>query len=139
MNIDEEVKIDRTKLDVECEQSAETLYYYSKELAVARTNLDSANTNMKNVTAKKQLYYRTTPPEGLKVTEAVIDAAVTNDKEVQDAVATVDAEQAKVNLLYAAVNSLNEKSLRLKDLVSLHNNAYFNSGNPADGMHERCR
>jgi len=137
VNIEEDVKIDKNNLAVECADAAETYYYYAKELGIAKTNLDISKTNLDAVIAKKQLYYRMTPPDGLKVTETVVSSAVDNDTDVQNARHTVDKSQATVNLLYSAVMALGEKSSRLKDLVSLNNRDYYNSQDPSADMHDR--
>jgi len=139
MNIEEDVRLDKADLAGEDSRFAAIYYYYAKELAKAKTNLDAAKTNLDASEARRELFYRKTPLEGLKITEAVIIALTADDTEVQQHKIAVDKAQAEVNLLYAAVMSMNEKSSRLKELVSLNNRDYYNSGTPTDSMHDRLR
>lgn len=139
MNILEDVKLDKNNLAEEDVQFAETYYYYAKELGAAKSNLDTAKTNLSATKGRRELAIRKSPGTDLKITESVISALVDSDTEVMAAEQDVDAAQEKVNLLFAAVMAMNEKSSRLKELISLDNRNYYNSVAPSDDMHGRLK
>lgn len=137
MNIEEEVKVDVTQLEVECAKASSTYYYYAEELALAKSALDEAKDKLAAKSAERSLFYRKTPPEGLKATEAVFASALDNDTEVQTAKANLTKAQAVVNTLTAATTALSKKGDRLRDLTSLNNSKYFNTMDNTGDMHNR--
>jgi hypothetical protein len=127
-NIDDLVALDRYALDIEAEKSAASLQTYGQMHAQARADKDTAEAEMKRVSAEVELEVRKTDPHefGLdKFTESSIAAVVGASREVDDVVKKLVEAKKKVYELEAAVSALNDKSSQIKNLVSLWIGGYF--------------
>lgn len=132
------VILNRYALDVEASESAANLQTYGAELAKAKTARDSASAQEEVTRSAVSLKVRKANPldYGLsKFTEDSIEAIVNTDQEVVDAVKALLKAKEDVYLLEAAVNALNDKSSRIKDLVSLWIGGYY--AEPSDGKAKR--
>ena len=85
-DFDEDLSIDKYRLDEECLSHSSRYAYYSEAQAVAKSNVSKAKDNLEFVTAEANLRIRKEYAEkGEKFTEAVIASQLTLDKDVNEA------------------------------------------------------
>ena len=124
---DSDFQIDPYCLDEEWVKQPDTFRKYSEALAEAKRDFEEAKNRLAVVRAETDLTVRKKPSKyGLdKLTEGVIKAAVEIDEGVVKAEADVVEARYEVNLLEAAVGSLDHRKRALSDLVSLHLADYY--------------
>lgn len=117
----EEIKINKYKLDDECEKQASTYLYWAQKNADAKSDLNDAQDHLKLVLSKVDMDLRENwNPETMgKQTEGSIKAAVENDAKVVAAKKKVSDLQRDVNTLSAAVSAFEHRKEELKNLTSL--------------------
>lgn len=133
----EDSVIDKMKLDVECEVLPAKYYFYASALAEAKAEQDTAKDNLTATQARRDLFYRMNPPDGLKATEAVFTSLVDDDREVQAAQDALRVATAKVGALYASVNTMELQKDMLGALVKLSISQYYASGEVSDESRSR--
>lgn len=126
-NIAEEVKINKYKLDEELQVQASLYEYYSKQLALEKNNADRIKLQLEILKGKKTIDYKRNPPQDIKITDATIDALLANDSDIIELNNQLLACTAKINILYSAVNSINQKRDALKNLVQLTTTKYYDT------------
>lgn len=124
-NFTDDVKIDKMKLADECELQPVKYGYYAQQYAEAKNVLETAKQNLDATFASRSLFYRRNPPLDIKPTEAVYDALLGADREVQDAKEVVSKAQGVVNLLYASVSSIEQCKGMIDNLVKLQGMNYY--------------
>lgn len=120
-----DVKINRFKLDEECEVQPSLYHYYAEEYAQARSARDAAKDKLDLVLGEREIHIRRNPPDDMKVTEGVVGALLIQDQEVQTAKETYRVAQAKVDLLYAVTTSLDHRKAELDNLVTIWTKDYY--------------
>jgi hypothetical protein len=124
-SFEQEIELDKFKLHEEATMQALLMAEYSDALAKAKTEKDAAELRVKMAEATANLDYRQNPPEGLKITEAVIEALViTNTSVVAAKEALIKAKEA-VYAFEVAVDALRDKSSMIKVLTSLWIGGYY--------------
>ena len=124
-NFKDDVKINRFKLDEECEIQPALYHFYAEEYALARSIRDAAKDRLDLVLGEREIHIRRNPPDDMKVTEAVITALLVQDSDVQAAKEEYRKAQAKVDLLYAATSSLDHRRSELDNLVTIWTKDYY--------------
>jgi ClpP class serine protease len=119
------IKIDRFKLDTECEEFASVFHHWSEEAANARGLVDRLKEQLELLEAQKELHYRAKPPEGVKVTEAVISALVIADNEVQALQKQLADARDQYYTLSAGEKALDHKGKQLDNLRHLWIAGYY--------------
>lgn len=137
IDFEEDVAINKMALDVECESQAAVYYYYAGALAEAKAEQDTAKDDLTATQARRDLFYRMNPPDGLKATEAVFTSLVADDREVQAAQDTLRVATAKVGALYATVNAMEQRKDMLGNLVKMSISQYYASGEVPDDTRSR--
>lgn len=136
-----DVKINRFKLDEECEKQSSLYHYWAEQLAHARSAVDTAEELAKLakddtdiVKSKIELKIREEGVEGLKMTEAVVSAAVSTHPEVIEAQADyrkareeVNQARAKMYELEAGVKAMEHRKAECGDLVQLWVKGYYSA------------
>ncbi len=119
--------IDKYKLDEEWEQQPRLFRHYSEKLANAERNHRLAETSLELVEAEVELVIRKdTVSAGLeKGTEGEIKKAVIVNKEVRKAKRDEIDAHHKVDILKAAVRTLEHRKAGIQDLVQLWMGDYF--------------
>lgn len=123
--ITNDLRIDKLALDDEAEKIASLYHYWSSMLAEAELKENQAKNIWIEKIAVKSLYFRSNPPEGVKITESVIESLVTTDKEVialRQAYEQATYEAAK---LRGDVKALAIKASSITDLRHLAISGYF--------------
>lgn len=124
-----DVEVNRLKLDEENEIQPSMYAYYAYELAEAKRNKDEANDALTALYAQKDIYYRRNPPDDIKVTESVIKSIVDMDSDILDQKERLRKADAELSMLYAAINSLDQRKSALDNLTKLHIKQYYNNSN----------
>jgi hypothetical protein len=121
----DDVEINKLHLDGECEVQAAMYYHYSSQLSDARAEQDRAKMQMEYTLGKREIAIRSNPPDGIKVTEAVISALVASDTEVNTVKEAYAVATKTVSALYSAVNALEQRKSMLDNLVKLQVSSYY--------------
>jgi hypothetical protein len=77
-----DIRINRFKLDEECEIQPALYHFYAEEYAQARAVRDAQKDKLDLVLGTRETYLRRNPPEDIKITESVIAALLVQDTEV---------------------------------------------------------
>ena len=126
----DDVKINRFKLEEECEQHAQVYWYYAELLAKARSNRDAIENALKLKKAEVNMAIRTTPEVyvgNVKVTESVVESTVEINADVQKYKTELLAAESEVYTLEAAVTAMTHRKSELDNLVQLWIKAYYAS------------
>ena len=119
-------EIDKNHLEDESVMQPQLYGFYAMQLADAKNELDVAKTNLEATIARRSAYYYNNPVDGIKTTADGMKVMVGNDTEIQEAQDVVDKKQAAVNVLYAQVNTLEQRKSCLDNLVKLSLARYYN-------------
>ena len=119
-------EIDKNRLEDESVTQPCMYGFYAMQLAEARNELDVAKSNLEATIARRSAYYYNNPVDGIKTTADGMKVMVGNDTEIQEAQDVVDKKQAVVNVLYAQVNTLEQRKSCLDNLVKLSLARYYN-------------
>lgn len=138
----EDVVIDKYRLNDECEVQPAMYYFYSSKLAEARAEQEGAKNKLDYVLGSRELAIRSNPPDGIKITEAVITACLATDTEVLAAKEALATANAAVTAMYSAVNALEQRKSMLDNLTRLQiSSSYQSTDNVGDdiraGMNKR--
>lgn len=127
---EDDVKINKYKLEDECERHPGMYHYWINCLAEAKTALDKAEDKEKLILAKRQLFIRShwSDSDG-KLTESSVFAVLEQDDDVQEAKAARRKAQASVNTLNAAVTSLDHRKSMLDNLVYMLSRGFYAAPN----------
>lgn len=124
----EDIRIDRMKLEEECESHPSVYAYYGEEYAEARAKKDQEKDKLDLVLAERETVIRREAADsGMKTTEAVISALVTQDKEVQEQKEAYRNASAEVYTLDVAMGALDHKKSQLDNLVQLWTKNYYSN------------
>lgn len=132
-SFEQDLSINKYKLDEECLSHSSRYAYYSEAQAVAKSNVSKAKDNLEYVTAEANLRIRKEYAEkGEKFTEAVITSQLTLDKDVNEAKSKLREEEEVYSRLSVAVQAMETRRSELDNLVKLYCAGYFSTVN-ADG------
>lgn len=115
----QDVKINKYKLEEECEKQASVYFYWAEQLADAKSTLNEKEDALKLISAKKELEIRNewdTEKNG-KQTEAGIKAML--ETALESTKGKVRDAQANVNTLIASVSAMEHRKSELDNLVTL--------------------
>lgn len=141
-SFEQDLSINKYKLDEECLSHSSRYAYYSEAQAVAKSNVSKAKDNLEYVTAEANLRIRKEYAEkGEKFTEAVITSQLTLDKSVNEAKSKLREEEEVYARLSVAVQAMETRRSELDNLVKLYCAGYFSTvntdGNIRKGINEQ--
>ena len=141
-SFEQDLSINKYKLDEECLSHSSRYAYYSEAQAVAKSNVSKAKDNLEYVTAEANLRIRKEYAEkGEKFTEAVITSQLTLDKCVNEAKSKLREEEEVYARLSVAVQAMETRRSELDNLVKLYCAGYFSTvsadGNVRKGINEQ--
>lgn len=141
-SFEQDLSINKYKLDEECLSHSSRYAYYSEAQAVAKSNVSKAKDNLEYVTAEANLRIRKEYTEkGEKFTEAVITSQLTLDKGVNEAKSKLREEEEVYARLSVAVQAMETRRSELDNLVKLYCAGYFSTvntdGNVRKGINEQ--
>jgi len=123
-NFEEDIKINRFKLDEDCEIQPVLYNYWSDKLTEAKGNRDKLKNEVSLTYAQTEIETRKNPPGG-KVTEGLIRAAVDTNPKIVELEEKLRVSQKEVYTYEAAVEALGHRKSMLDNLVKLYGSNYF--------------
>jgi hypothetical protein len=139
-NLELDLKIDETALDIEWLEQPDLMRKYTKKEADARQALDLAEDNLTLQEAKLDKEIRENPEEfGIaKITETVVRNTIISQPAHQEAKQAVIEARYEHNVLRGIVESVRNRKSALENLVILHGQSYFAGPSvPRDIIQER--
>lgn len=128
LNFQEELKINKYKLDEECLTHASRYAFYAEACADAKTNATKAKDNLELVMAERNVAIREELSKSdKKVTEAMINANILKDEEVLKAKAELRDAEDVCSKLDVAVKSFDARKSELDNLTKLYCAGYFSN------------
>jgi tetrahydromethanopterin S-methyltransferase subunit G len=124
-DFNEEVKINKFKLEDESERHPNLYYFYSDLLDEAKWKKDEIEKKLEFVTAREELKIRKNPPKDVKITEGSIKALLVVNEEVVKLKDKLVEIKREVYHFKTAVEAIEQRNSRLKDLTSLYISGYF--------------
>jgi len=142
LNFEQDLSIDKYKLDQECVTHSALYYRYSELAAKAKNEVGLLQDNLKLVMGEVNISIRNKlTKDEIKVTEALVNAEAEKSQAVIDARA--ELREAEVNLarLQAGVFAFEHRKSQLDNLVKLYCSGYFstpsNSGKQKESANEQ--
>ena len=142
-DFEQDLSIDKYKLDQECVTHSQLYYRYSELAAVAKNQVGILADNLKLKMGEVNILIRDRlTKKEIKFTEAVINAEVEKDESVIDA--REELRQAELSLarLQAGVSASEHRKSQLDNIVRLYCAGYFStpvsSGRPREGINEQA-
>ena len=138
-NLGEDLKIDKFNLDIMAERMPELIQYWGQVKVEAESAKDRLYANYKLLKNEKNLAYRKNPPEGVKITESVIDSLVESDKDVVKAHSDFLDAQENYATYEVAFTAIRDKSSRVRDEISLWLGGYFGDSRQSEAKKANAR
>ena len=124
----QDIRINRFKLDEECEQHSSNYYYWAEQLSDAKKDADAAKDKLKLVLAEQETMIRENAKKsGAKITEAGVSAELEQDEAVQVARRNLRVCQSTQYHLEAGISALEHKKKMLDNLVQLWMKSYYSA------------
>jgi len=130
-DIEAELKINKYKLDDECENQPNLYNYYSTQLADMKTEKGILKNRLKFFSSKIELDILSTTnekgitPEGVKITISSMTALLTTHETIVKINDELVQVEKAIYHLEAAVESFQQRRADLDNLVKLYGNNYF--------------
>lgn len=132
-----DLSINKYKLDEECLSHSSRYAYYAEAQAVAKSNVSKAKDNLEYVTAEANIRIRQRfSTEGVKFTEALVNSTLSMDSEIVKAKSEVREAEEVYGRLSVAVSAMETRRSELDNLVKLYCAGYFSTVK-ADGNIKR--
>lgn len=123
-----DIKINKYRLDEECLSQASRYAYWAECLAMAKADLVAAKDNLEYTKAMRAISLRNLYQEiGERFTEAKLEAAVLIDDEYLEAKAKYRDADEVCNKFQVAVNAMDMRKSELDNLVKLYVAGYFSN------------
>lgn len=137
MSIEDDVKINKYKMEEECEIHPSLYYQYSEESVDARADRDKAKNHLKEVMAKVEIDYRTGKREvETKLTEAAISSYVEIDPDVVSAKRAFFEAEKRANRAQSHEDCMRQRKSMLDNLIQLYTMNYYSEPNGKKGIRE---
>jgi len=142
-SFEEEIKINKYKLEDECEKQASTYLYWATKNADAKSDLGDAQDSLKLILSQVDMDTREkwdVDSMG-KQTEGSIKAAVENNEKVIATKNNVSNLQREVNTLSAVVSAFEHRKDELKNLTGLLIGGFYSApnGGKREGANEAAQ
>ena len=129
-NFQEELKINKYRLDEECLSHSIRYAYYAEACSLAKSNISKAKDNLELVMAEANIRIREKfNSDGVKFTEALVTSTITMDSEVKQAKAELRDAEEVYSRLSVAVSAFETRRSELDNLVKLYCSGYFSTVN----------
>ena len=114
-DFESDIKINKYKLDSECEQHASIYWYWADKLAKAKNDLGDSEDKFKLTSAQREMFIRQNWNDSWgKQTEAGVKAQLESDSEYISAKEEIRNNQHEVNILIAAATAMEHRRDMLK-------------------------
>ena len=130
LNFEQDLSIDKYKLDQECVTHSALYYRYSELVANAKNQVGVLQDNLKLIMGEVNIAIRNKlTKDEIKITEALVNAEVEKSQKVSDA--REELREAELNLarLQAGVSAFEHRKSQLDNLVKLYCSGYFSTPN----------
>ena len=128
IDFQDELKINKYRLDEECLSHASRYAYWSEAYSLAKSEAALAKDNLSYVTAVRSMALRNLYNESHeKYTEARLQAAIDIDDEVLEAKSKLRKAEDIVSKMYVAVSAMEVRKSELENLVKLYCAGYFST------------
>ena len=126
-NYKDDLRINKYKLEDECENQHNLYNYWATLLADARTNKDRQESKLELLEGKVELKYRSMEdlPGKIKSTEGAIKACIKCDEEIEEQTEKVNNAKSEVYHLEVAVKSFEQRKSDLDNLVTLFVKGFY--------------
>jgi len=130
--------IDLFNLEDEWNAQPNLYRMWSDKMAVAKSDLNDAKSNLEYVRARLYIQIMNDPASfGLeKTTEKAIDSALVSSDDYQEAQGELNDAKKNVAMLEGMLEALNQRKDALKDEVKLHLSGYFSEPTAPEGCRE---
>ncbi len=118
-DIDGMVQVDRHNLEEEAVKQAHNYWCVSELVAEARRKREDTINKLKTVEASADLNFRKDPPEGIKITEAVVRSLLDTHKEVVETREQLADYNEQVVMYEGLLNALEHKRSMISNLVRM--------------------
>jgi hypothetical protein len=121
----ENVKINRFHLEKECERQPSLYMYESDLLAEAKEDRDFEEDELDRLLGKRELEIRDNPPDGFKVTEGSVKAALANDDLIIAQKKKFRRSKARVARQEGIVKAMEQRKSMLESLTIMWSKGYY--------------
>jgi hypothetical protein len=123
----DDVRINKYKLDEECEKQSSLYYYWAEKNAEAKKILSQSQDLLKYTLAETETNIRKNwdDTKDGKQTEGSIKAKVETTPKIKSIKEQIIENEHQVNVLSAAVSAMEHRKSELNNLVSLHLGGYY--------------
>lgn len=134
--IQDDIKLNKLDLDSAAEEQASIFYYWSELLADKRKEKDKTDDALDYLQAEKTLFYCVNPKTDIKPTADNVKSMVQSDHDVVVAKNKLRDLEHDVNVLFSAVNSMEQKAKQIDNLRHLQISGYYSISNPRVGKQD---
>jgi len=136
----EDLKLNKFKLDEEASKQSSLYQFFVEKLNEVKAAKDDLSLRLEEKLAEVELRIRENPPEGLKITESVIQALVVNNEEIKDLRRKLNDVKKQNYELEGIVSSLDQKKSMIKVLAELYIIGYYRADSiNDDGIQDELR
>jgi hypothetical protein len=121
----EDIKINKYKLDRECQEHSSHYLFYSSESTIAEEKVDTLKDNLDYLTGKLDLEFRTMSDPPCKITEGSIKSLINTDERIRDIKADIVKAKKDLNLYKGAVKGFEHRKNQLQSLKDLWCAGYY--------------
>jgi hypothetical protein len=126
----DDIKINKFRLEIECEKHSASYYHWANRLAEAKSKLNEDDDYLKLISAQRELSIRNNWLDSYgKQTEGAIKAVLETDETIIKAKKTLSDSQRDVNHLIAAVSAMDHRKSELDNLVTLLVKGFYSAPN----------
>ena len=134
-NFQEELSIDKYKLDEECISHSSRYAYYSEAQAVAKSDVSKAKDYLELVEAEQREAIRIDlENKGIKPTIPMLDSATIRDEKVIKAKKELREAEEILARLSVAVSAFEHRKAELDNLVKLYCAGYYSTPSAKEGV-----
>jgi hypothetical protein len=136
VDFNEDVKVNRFKLEIAAESHSTVFLFYSEKLGEAKTAFSQAKDHLEYIKAKTELDYRQMANPPVKITADSVEALVNTHENVIAAKDALTAAQKDWNTYEAAVRAMEHRKGQIDNLVKLWISGYYSNPNGHDRTSE---
>jgi predicted nuclease with TOPRIM domain len=131
----EDIKINRYRLERNAQEHSSVYLHYAEKLAEAKTEFNNAKDNLDYIKATTEMKYRKMKelPDNLKKVEASYSNLVHTDDDVLKAKIRITKAKEELDLMEAAVRSLEHRKDQISNLTKLWLGGYYSNPSQHSG------
>ncbi len=133
-DFEEDVKIDKHNLAEAAEEQPSLYQYYLEQAGELRKERDKQKDKVAFLEAEKDIEIRRDPPDGLKMTEAVVKNLVATDSGIEGEREELRRIQSELVSLEAATSALEHRNAQIKVLKDLWIAGYYSDPDQKGSM-----